>query len=226
MSRIPAMEVDAEARVEELLRFYRQRGYDRRVGFGQRPAILVIDFSRAFTGGRSDFPGGEFSREIAQTLRMLEVARRGTKVPVMFTTIAYDEPLRDSGLWGKKVPWLEHCRAGTPMVEIDPALGVKAGEPVIVKKFPSSFYGTGLDDMLREKQIDTLILAGCTTSVCVRATALDAMQRGLRCVLAAEAVGEFDRALHAVHLVDLDSRYADVVPVDEVVRYLGDVTRT
>ena len=226
MSRLPAMEVDSQARVEELLRFYRQRGYDRRVGFGQRPAILVIDFSRAFTGGRSDFPGGEFCREIAQTLRMLEVARRGTKVPVLFTTIAYDEPLRDAALWGKKVPWLEHCRAGTSMVEIDPALNVQPGEPVIAKKFPSSFYGTRLEDMLREKRIDTLILAGCTTSVCVRATALDAMQRGFRCVLAAEAVGEFDRALHAVHLVDLDSRYADVVPVDEVVGYLEKLTRT
>jgi nicotinamidase-related amidase len=177
MSRVPAMEVDSQARVEELLGFYRQRGYDRRVGFGQRPAILVIDFSRAFTGGRSDFPGGEFSREIAQTLRMLELARRGTKVPVLFTTIAYDEPLRDAALWGKKVPWLEHCRAGTPMVEIDPALNMQPGEPVIAKKFPSSFYGTRLEDMLRDKRIDTLILAGCTTSVCVRATALDAMQR-------------------------------------------------
>ena len=220
------MEVDAQARVEEVLRFYRERGYDRRVGFGAKPAILVIDFSRAFTGGRSDFPGGEFSREIAQTLRMLEVARRGAAIPVLFTTIAYDEPLRDAGLWGKKVPWLEHCRAGTPMVEIDPALGVRPGEPVIVKRFPSSFHGTQLEPMLAARGVDTLILAVCTTSVCVRATALDAMQRGLRCVLAAEAVGEFDAALHALHLVDLDSRYADVAPVDEVVRYLEDVTRT
>ena len=219
------MDVDPQARVEEVLRFYRSRGYDHRVGFGARPAILVIDFSRAFTGGRSEFPGGNFSREIAQTLRMLEPARRGSAVPVMFTTIAYDEPLRDAGLWGKKVPWLEHCRAGTPMVEIDPALGVRPGEPVIVKKFPSSFHGTGLQEMLAEKGVDTLILAGCTTSVCVRATALDAMQNGLRCVLAAEAVGEFDAALHALHLVDLDSRYADVVSVDDVVQYLETVTR-
>src|SRR5205823_7352556 len=145
---------------------------------------------------------------------------RGSAVPVMFTTIAYDEPLRDAGLWGKKVPWLEHCRAGTPMVEIDAALGVRPGEPVIVKKFPSAFHGTPLREMLAEKRVDTLILAGCTTSVCVRATALDAMQHGLRCVLVAEAVGEFDAALHALHLVDLDSRYADVVSVEEVLPYL------
>lgn len=203
-----------------MLRFYRERGYHRRVGFGKRPAIVVIDFSRTFTGGRSDFPGGEFSREIRQTLRMLEVARRTRAVPVMFTTIAYDEPVVDSGLWGKKVPWLEHCKAGTPMVEIDPELDVRPGEPVIVKKYPSAFFETALEPMLRRQNVDTLILAGCTTSVCVRATALDAMQRGFRTVLAAEAVGEFDASLHALHLADLDSRYADVVPVDEVVKYL------
>jgi maleamate amidohydrolase len=217
------MKVDPEARVADVLRFYKERGYDRRVGFGKRPAILVIDFSRAFTGGRSDFPGGEFSREIAQTMRMLNVARKSRAIPVMFTTIAYDDPLRDAGLWGKKVPWLEHCRAGTPMVEIDPALAVQPGEPVIVKKFPSAFYGTALEQMLARQGVDTLILAGCTTSVCVRATAIDAMQRGFRTILAMEAVGEFDASLHALHLTDLDSRYADVVPVDEVVAYLETV---
>ena len=214
------MKVDPEARVADVLRFYRSRGYDRRVGFGSRPAILVIDFSRAFTGGRSEFPGGEFSSEMRQTLRMLEVARRTRAIPVMFTTIAYDDPLRDAGLWGRKVPWLQHCLSGSTMVEIDPALGVQAGEPVIVKKFPSSFHGTALESMLARQSVDTLILAGCTTSVCVRATALDAMQRGLRCIVAAEAVGDFDASLHALHLTDLDSRYADVVPVDEVVAYL------
>ena len=217
------MKVDPDARVEDVLRFYRERGYDRRVGFGKRPAIVVIDFSRAFTGGRSDFPGGEFSREIRQTLRMLEVARAGRAIPVMFTTIAYDDPLRDAGLWGKKVPWLEHCKAGTPLVEIDPELAVQAGEPVIVKKYPSAFFETALEQILRRQNVDTLILAGCTTSVCVRATALDAMQRGFRTVLAAEAVGEFDASLHALHLADLDSRYADVVPVDAVVAYLETV---
>ena len=219
------MQVDPSALVSELLRFYDNRGYDRSVGMGRRPAVLVIDFSRAFTGGPSQFPGGDFAEEIRQTLRLLGEARR-QRLPVMFTTIAYDDPPRDSGMWGKKVPWLEHCRAGTPMVEIDPALDVRPGEPVIVKKFPSAFYGTGLEAMLHAGNVDTLILAGCTTSVCVRATAIDSMQRGLRTIVAAEAVGEFNRELHAVHLADLDARYADVVSVDEIVRYLAGLNRT
>ncbi len=208
-----------------LLDFYAKRGYGRRVGLGKAPAILVIDFSLAFTGGRTDFPGGDFREEIRQTLRMLAEARRA-RLPVLFTTIAYEDPSRDAGMWGKKVPWLEHCRAGTPMVQIDPALDMRPGEPVIVKKFPSAFYGTDLEARLRALGVDTLILAGCTTSVCVRATAIESMQRGLHTIIAAEAVGEFDPELHAVHLTDLDARYADVVPVDEVVRYLAGLNRT
>ena len=205
--------------LEELLRFYDERGYDRRVGFGARPAIVVIDFSRAFTGGRSEFPGGDFGQEVQHTRLLLEEAR-ARAIPVFFTTIAYDDPLRDAGLWGTKVPWLEHCKVGTPLVEIDPALDPRPGEPVIVKKFPSAFFGTDLETMLVAHRVDTLVLAGCTTSVCVRATAIDAMQRGYRTAVAAEAVGDFNRALHMAHLRDLHARYADVLPVHEILAYL------
>lgn len=211
--------------LEELLRFYDERGYERRLGFGARPAIVVIDFSRAFTGGRSEFPGGDFGPEMAQTRRLLDEARPRA-IPVFFTTIAYDEPLRDAGLWGAKVPWLEHCKAGTALVEIDPALDRRPGEPVLVKKYPSAFFGTDLEARLAAQRVDTLVLAGCTTSVCVRATAIDAMQRGYRPVLAAQAVGDFNRALHTVHLKDLHARYADVVPTDEVLAYLRSLNRT
>jgi nicotinamidase-related amidase len=93
-----------------------------------------------------------------------------------------------------------------------------------VKKFPSAFHGTDLHARLTSIGVDTLILAGCTTSCCVRATAVDAMQYGYRVLLAREAVGDFDRALHAIHLTDLGARYADVVPVDELIVYLREAT--
>ena len=205
--------------LDELLRFYDERGYDRRVGVGTCPAIVVIDFSRAFTGGRSEFPGGDFNQEIQHTRRLLDEAR-ARAIPVFFTTIAYEDPSRDAGLWGTKVPWLQHCKAGTPLVEIDPALNLQAGEPVIVKRFPSAFFGTDLEGMLMARRVDTILLAGCTTSVCVRATAIDAMQRGYRTHVVAEAVGDFNRALHLVHLRDLHARYADVVSVNEALAYL------
>ena len=98
-------------------------------------------------------------------------------------------------------------------------------EPVIVKKFPSAFFRTDLNDRLQALGIDTIVLAGCTTSVCVRATAIDAMQHNYRTLIAAEAVGDLDPALHAVHLRDLDARYADVMSVDDLLSYFRTVPR-
>lgn len=211
--------------IDDIFDFYEQRGYRNAVGPGEHPAVLVIDFSNAFTGGRSEFPGGDFAEEVRHTLCLLDAARKKT-IPIFFTTIAYTDPYRDSGLWGVKVPWLVHCKAETNTVAIDSALGVKPNELVIVKKYPSAFFGTDLEQQLLKCNIDTVVLAGCTTSVCIRATAIDAMQRGFRTIITAEAVGDFDRTLHAVHLRDLDARYADVMNVDRVVEYIGNLPNT
>jgi nicotinamidase-related amidase len=206
--------------IRDIFDFYERRGYRNAVGPGERPAVLVIDFSNAFTGGRTEFPGGDFAEEVRQTRRLLDAARTKS-ISIFFTTIAYTDPHQDPGLWGVKVPWLVHCKAETKAVAIDSSLDVKSNELVIEKKYPSAFFGTDLEQHLLKNNIDTVVLAGCTTSVCVRATAIDAMQRGFRTIIAAEAVGDFDRSLHAVHLRDLDARYADVMPVDDVVEYIG-----
>ena len=205
--------------VDDLIAFYDRRGYGFRIGRGTRPAVLVIDFSRAFTEGPSAFPGGEFGAEIAQTRRLLDVARG--RVPVLYTTLAYEPDLRDAGLWGIKAPWLRHCPLGDPVVGIDARLGRTEDEPLIVKKYPSAFFGTDLHARLQAASVDTLVIAGCTTSVCVRASVVDAMQHGYRPLVAAEAVGDFLPDLHALHMKDMDSRYADVVPVDDLLGYLG-----
>jgi nicotinamidase-related amidase len=203
---------------EQILKFYDSRGYRGSVGTGKRPAVVIIDFSNAFTRSASQFPGGNFAAELAQTRRLIEGARKHG-IPVFYTTIAYADPQRDSGLWGRKVPWLIHCKTGTEAVDIDPDLHARLDEPVIVKKFPSAFFETDLRERLRALDIDTVIIAGCTTSVCVRATAIDAMQHHYHTLIAEEAVGDFDPALHAVHLRDVDARYADVVPVDHLLSY-------
>ena len=203
---------------EEILQFYDSRGYRHSVGKGQRPAIIVIDFSRAFTRGASRFPGGDFAAELTATRKLLD-GGRAAQVPILYTTIAYDDPQRESGFWGKKVPWLDHCKSGTDAVAIDDVLDPRTNEPIIVKKFPSAFFGTDLDARLRGLAADTLIVTGCTTSVCVRATAIDSMQHGYYTLVARDAVGDFNDALHAVHLRDMDARYADVLGVDELLRY-------
>ena len=205
-------------RLDRVLDFYAARGYASRVGPGAHPALLIVDWSRAFTESAGQFPGADFGAELAQTRRLLEAGRG--RAPVFFTTIAYAPDMADAGLWVAKVPWLRHCLLGSPAVDIDAAVAPAPDERVIVKKFPSAFHGTGLDDDLRAAGIDTLVIAGCTTSVCVRATVVDALQHGYRTLVAAEAVGDFVPELHRIHLADLDARYADVTPVDEVVAYL------
>ncbi|HET6607536.1 MAG TPA: isochorismatase family protein [Rhodopila sp.] len=204
--------------LQQILGFYAQRGYGRTVGLGTRPALIVIDFSRAFTSGKTEFPGGRFGTELAATRQLIEAMR--PDLPVMYTTLAYAPHMRDAGFWAVKVPWLVACQQDSPLVEIDPVLQPLASEPVIVKQYPSAFFGTDLHERLRRDQIDTLLIAGCTTSVCVRATALDAMQHGYRAILVKEAIGDFDPAIHALHLADVDARYGDVITLDAALTYL------
>lgn len=204
--------------LNQILEFYARRGYDHDVGPGARPGLIVIDFSKAFTSGRTEFPGGQFDTEMTAARRVIQAMR--PRFPVIYTTIAYEPGLKDAGYWAHKVPWLAACRQDSPLVEIDPALEREASEPVIVKKYPSAFFGTDLHRMLQEDKIDTLLIAGCTTSVCVRATALDAMQYGYRAILVREAVGDFHPAIHALHLADVGARYADVMALDDVLAYV------
>jgi len=204
--------------LHQILDFYAQRGYAHSVGFGVRPALIVIDFSKAFTSGRTEFPGGQFAAEMVATRQLIRAMR--PRHPVIYTTIAYEPDLKDAGYWAHKVPWLAACRQDSPLVEIDPTLEPQPTEPVIVKKYPSAFFGTDLHQMLQRDGIDTLLIAGCTTSVCVRATAVDAMQHGYRPILVREAVGDFHPAIHALHLADVGARYADVMALDDVLAHL------
>jgi nicotinamidase-related amidase len=205
--------------LQQILEFYRMRGYVARLGSGERCAVIVIDFSCAFTRGAAGFPGGDFADALAATRLLLDRARG--RVPVIFTTIAYEPDMRDAGLWAVKVPWLRACQLDDVAAEIDPVLARQPSEPVIVKKYPSAFFGTDLHARLQQACIDTVLIAGCTTSVCIRATALDAMQHGYRPLVVREAVGEFDAAIHELHLADLDARYADVIGLDQAVNCIG-----
>ena len=127
------------------------------------------------------------------------------------------------GLWALKLERIKALQKGSPGVAIDERLAVRPDEPVIVKKYPSAFFGTDFEQMLTARGVDTLIITGCTTSACVRATAVDSMQRGFRTLLAAEAINDITPLMHAVHLRDLGSRYADIVSVDDLIAYVREV---
>ena len=208
----------------EIFDFYEDRGYGYRIGIGPNPALIVIDFSCGFTRGSNDFPGGNFSEAIAATNQLLNVVRG--RFPVFFTTIAYDDPEEEGGWWAKKVPWLLCLEKLADAVKIDPVLGWHPDDILIEKRFPSSFHGTNFDSLLQKENVDTLIITGCTTSVCVRETAVDAMQHGYRAIVVPEAVGDFNPLIHNLNLKDLDSRYADVTPLSEVLANLEEISST
>ena len=210
----------AETNSQDMESFFRQRGFGRTIGFGERPAVIVIDIIGAFTN--PDMPlGANLDKVIEQTNRILAPAR-AANLPIFFSSVAYeDKDLRDAGIWAIKMAGVMTLRAGTPEVEADPRLGRRVGEPLIVKKYASVFFGTDLITRLHTLKIDTLILTGCTTSGCVRATAVDGLQYGFRVMVAREAVGDRAQPAHEQSLFDLNAKYADVVPVDDVLTYLS-----
>jgi maleamate amidohydrolase len=200
---------------------YEKAGLGQSVTLGERPAVLVIDFSCGFTDPGCPL-GSDLSPEVEATRRLLDVAReRG--VLVVFTTIAFEPSLKDGGLWMQKVPALGVLQLGGAWAAIDPRLDPREDETVIVKKGASGFFGTNLASVLVSQGVDTVILCGATTSGCVRATAIDLLQYGWPTIVPRECVGDRAQAPHDANLFDIQAKYADVVSVDDALGYLESV---
>lgn len=202
---------------------YERAGMDNQVGYGSDPALLVVDLQTGFTDPENPL-GGDLTEVVERTNRLVDGAHDGG-VPVVFTRIVTKhEDARDLGVWGEKIPSLSTLREGGEWIDIDPRLPVGEDDHVLDKRQASAYHETELDSMLNYLDIDTVVLAGCTTSGCIRATAVDACSHGYYTVVPEEAVG--DRALepHEANLFDINAKYADLRPVEEVVDYLADRT--
>ncbi len=202
--------------------FFRQRGFGIKIGFGERPALMIIDMIKGFTDPTMPL-GAPLESQIEAQRPLLEVAH-GRDIPVIFSTVIYEEEdIRDAGVWALKQTGARTLTAGSEAVKIDPRLGMQPKDILLMKKYASCFYGTDLVARLNSRRIDTLIITGCTTSGCVRATAVDAVQNGFRPMVVREAVGDRSAAAHEQSLFDLNAKYADVVSVDETLQYLKTV---
>ena len=186
-------------------------------GFGARPAVVVVDLNLGFTDPASPL-ACDLDDVLVQTRALLDVARaRG--VPVLFTTIVYDEVASAAAaVFLRKVPALRVLAPGTRWVEIDSRLGRRPEEPVIAKAHASAFFGVPLAALLAGR--DTLVVCGASTSGCVRATVVDAMQHGLSPIVPRECVGDRSVRAHEQALEDIGGRYGDVVSAGEVARAL------
>ena len=197
---------------------YQRQGFGNRMGFGRKPALLIIDFNNAFNDP-AQFGGGNIPDAIAHTKDLLALARH-MELPVAFTTHVYKEDGSEDGLFNLKSPGMRALKPGSHATAIVDDLAPRPGERVIEKHYPSGFFGTDLAGWLARRQIDTVIVTGCTTSGCVRATVVDAMGHGFRPMVPRECVGDRAEAPHEANLFDMDQKYADVMPVQDVVKEL------
>lgn len=211
---------------------YDEAGYGRHGGGGTNPALVVIDVTYEFVGDRSEpvrdsirrFPNscGSYGWDAMPKIQDLLAAFREGGRPVFYTKGMDDRDSLSRGMWSwKKDPNAESSIAANPIAnDIPPEIEPRPGERVIQKTKPSAFFGTPLASYLIHLDVDTLVIAGTTTSGCVRATVLDSFSSNFRTIVAEDAVFDRIEASHIMNCFDMNSKYADVISTDEVVSYV------
>lgn len=205
------------AAMAEVDAFYKQRGiFQGTFGFGKRPALVVIDMAYGWTDPAYAGASARLDAAVA-ALQQLLPAARATRIPIYYTTSVYhDEPqFKSAADYSPNFrPWDRRA------CEIDERVRPLPGEPVIAKEHASAFAGTPLVGKLLGRGVDTLLITGCSTSACVRATATDAKSHELRPVIVREAVQDRSEVAHEWTLFDIQARFADVVSLGETLDYL------
>ena len=200
---------------------YSAAGFGNRLGWGRQPALLVIDFVRAYLDPSSPlFAGVEPAR--AAAARLLSAAR-DSGIPIFHTNVAYSPGGADGGIFFRKVKSLSCFERGRHPEWSAFATGLdpEPGEIVVTKQYASAFFGTSLASTLTALGVDSLLIAGLSTSGCVRASALDACQHGFIPLVVRDAVGDRDPRVHESNLFDLNAKYADVIGLDECLSHLS-----
>ncbi|HET9105970.1 MAG TPA: isochorismatase family protein [Steroidobacteraceae bacterium] len=195
--------------------FVRQ-GFGRTLGLVGRLGLVIVDFVAGFADP-TQFGGGNIPEAIERTVELLSLAR-ASSWPVAHTRIVFSEASLLSDVFCRKVPSLRELTETAEAGQLVPQLQPAANELVVRKAAPSAFFETGLRSWLTQKQVETLLVAGSTTSGCVRATVVDAMSSGFRPVVIKDCVGDRAAAPHAASLFDMQQKYADVITFSELLQ--------
>lgn len=199
---------------------YARAGFGAAVRRGARPAIVVVDLTNGFTDPAAP-TGADLDAVVAATTELV-AAGRPAGVPVVWTTIAFTaaEADGDAVTWLDKAPGMRALREGSHAVALDRRLPVDPADHLITKKGASGFFGTGLAALLTGLRVDTVLVCGATTSGCVRASAVDAVQSGFGVLVATECVGDRAAGPHDAALFDVQAKYGDVIDLADAVGYL------
>jgi nicotinamidase-related amidase len=201
---------------------YAKAGFGNRLGFGVKPALAIVDFCNAYV--ERDAPlycGAHVEDARAATAKLLKAAR-AARAPIFHTRVAFMKGGADGGVFFRKVKALKIFENGANahLQDYAPGLSPKPNETIVTKQYASAFFGTSLGAALTALRVDTLIIAGVSTSGCVRATALDACQHGFIPIVVREAVADRDAAVHEANLFDINAKYGDVVSLSEALEQL------
>lgn len=202
----------------DLLENYK-KAYDNRVGYGKRPALLLVDFVQAyFEPGNALYAGVDDA--LASALRIRKVARE-KDIPVILTGMQLHKSGKDGGRFFQKAKPLENFTIGNPMASWPEGLVPEDDEFIVTKQYPSAFFGTSLAPLLTSMGVDNVIITGLTTSGCIRATCVDSMSHGFITTVVRDACGDRHPAPHEANLFDMNAKYADVICEDEIIAHIA-----
>jgi len=200
---------------------YQAQGFGGAMGIGRRPALCIVDFVNGFTDP-AQFGGGNIGAAVERTRPLLD-AMRARKLPIVFTRVVYGDNGTDDCVFLRKVPSLATLTEAAPASQVVRELTPLPTELIVRKTQPSAFFGNSLAAWLSHRGVDTLLVAGCTTSGCVRATVVDAMGHNFRPIVVEDCVGDRSLEAHEANLFDLRQKYADVTPCADVIAALTEV---
>lgn len=200
------------------LDIYKHQNFGNRIGAGRKAALLIVDFTVGFNDPAL-FGGGNIDAAVKKTVGLLAFFREH-KLPVAYTRVVYADDGSDAGVFAMKAPRLLMLTESHPAGQVVPELAPRDGELMVRKTQASAFFGTGLAPWLVQRRVDTVVVTGCTTSGCVRATVVDALSNNFRPMVPRDCVG--DRAIgpHDANLFDMAQKYADVMTRDELMAEL------
>lgn len=203
---------------------YAASGFGGSLPWGPCPALLLVDFARSYFDDESPLRAPVEQARI-RSAELADAARKAG-IPIVFTRVEYplDRDAEPARLFRRKIAGLACWEVGNPMGAFTPELSPQPGDLVITKQFPSAFFGTDLAERLHAMKIDTVVVAGLTTSGCVRSSALDALCHGFAPLVVRDACGDRDVRIHDANLFDLGAKYADIVTTDQMKDYFSSLS--
>lgn len=202
---------------------YQRAGFGGSLEFGSSPALIIVDVCRAYVDETSPLYAGLGAvKALKNNIKLRSFAHKAG-IPVVFTAVEYDPSGVNGGLFFKKVPALKHFIKGHPMAEFLPELTPEIQDIVVTKQYPSAFFGTSLAAMLTSLGVDTVLITGYSTSGCVRASTLDALQNGFVPFVVEDACADRAEGPHKSNLFDMQAKYAEVISTSDAITKITSV---